>query len=82
VGPPVKSKPYVPSFITLAASSILPEVDASTWALGSHRCRIKAGVLARNGNRIKNEGDVINSKTRLFRLFKSKIRKGKARIAI
>ena len=40
--------PYPPSFSSRAASSIDPAIGASTWALGSHRCRPYRGALTMN----------------------------------
>ena len=37
--------PYPPSFSSKAARSIDPAMGASTWALGSHRCRPYRGAL-------------------------------------
>lgn len=37
--------PYPPSFKSRAASSMDPAIGASTWALGSHRCRPYRGAL-------------------------------------
>lgn len=47
--------PYPPSFSSRAASSIEPAMGASTWALGSHRCKPYRGALtmkARNRARL------------------------------
>lgn len=37
--------PYPPSFSRRAASSMEPAIGASTWALGSQRCRPYRGAL-------------------------------------
>ena len=37
--------PYPPSFNRRAARSIEPAIGASTWALGSQRCRPYSGAL-------------------------------------
>lgn len=43
--------PYPPSLSNKAASSIDPAIGASTWALGSHRCRPYRGALTMNATR-------------------------------
>jgi hypothetical protein len=40
--------PYPPSFSRTAASTMEPAMDASTWALGSHRCSPYNGILTIN----------------------------------
>lgn len=40
--------PYPPSFRSSAASNIEPAIGASTWALGSHRCRPYRGAFTMN----------------------------------
>lgn len=37
--------PYPPSFSSKAARSMDPAMGASTWALGSHRCKPYRGAL-------------------------------------
>lgn len=37
--------PYPPSFNRRAASSMDPAIGASTWALGSHKCKPYRGAL-------------------------------------
>lgn len=41
----IRIMPYPPSFSSRAASSMDPAMGASTWALGSHRCRPYRGAL-------------------------------------
>lgn len=41
----IRIMPYPPSFRSRAASSMDPAMGASTWALGSHRCRPYRGAL-------------------------------------
>lgn len=43
--------PYPPSFRSRAASSMDPAIGASTWALGSHRCRPYRGALTMKAKR-------------------------------
>ena len=43
--------PYPPSLSRRAASNIEPAIGASTWALGSHRCRPYKGALTMNAIR-------------------------------
>lgn len=40
--------PYPPNLSRMPAKIIDPATGASTWALGSHRCREYIGILARN----------------------------------
>jgi hypothetical protein len=40
-------KPYLPSFSKIAARTIEPANGASTWALGSHRCREYTGIFTK-----------------------------------
>lgn len=40
--------PYPPNFSRRAASSMDPAMGASTWALGSHRCRPYKGAFTMN----------------------------------
>lgn len=46
--------PYPPSFRSRAASSMDPAIGASTWALGSHRCRPYRGAFTMNAVRRAN----------------------------
>lgn len=41
----IRMMPYPPSFSSRAASSMEPAIGASTWALGSHRCRPYRGAF-------------------------------------
>lgn len=41
----IRMMPYPPSFSSRAARSIEPAMGASTWALGSHRCKPYRGAL-------------------------------------
>ena len=43
--------PYPPSFSSSAARSMDPAIGASTWALGSHRCRPYRGAFTMNARR-------------------------------
>lgn len=43
--------PYPPSFRSRAARSIDPAIGASTWALGSQRCRPYSGAFTMNARR-------------------------------
>ena len=43
--------PYPPSFKSRAASSMDPAIGASTWALGSHKCRPYRGAFTMNAVR-------------------------------
>ena len=44
----IRIMPYPPSFSRIAASTMEPAIGASTWALGSHRCRPYSGILTIN----------------------------------
>jgi hypothetical protein len=44
----IRIMPYPPSFSRTAASTMEPAMGASTWALGSHRCRPYNGILTIN----------------------------------
>lgn len=50
----IRRSPYPPSFRRIAARAIEPATGASTWALGSQRCRPYRGDLARNANVMVN----------------------------
>jgi len=41
--------PYPPSFNRIPANKILPNVGASTWALGNHKCKKYKGSFTKNG---------------------------------
>jgi len=51
--------PYIPVFNRIPAKILLPIVGDSTWAFGSHKCRLKNGNFTKNLNNknpfIKNE---------------------------
>lgn len=43
-----RSRPYLPSFRRMAASTMDPATGASTCALGSQRCTVNRGIFAMN----------------------------------
>lgn len=44
----IRKMPYLPNFSKSPAKIIDPATGASTWALGSHRCRVYKGIFAKN----------------------------------
>jgi len=61
----IRNSPYPPSFSRIPASSMEPPTGASTWAFGSHRCRIKVGSLTMKIKTIKIHQNPIPSNVKL-----------------